>query len=248
MSGHSHWATIRHKKQATDAKKGKIFSKISKLIIVAAREGGGDLSGNYKLQYAVSKAREMNMPKENVDKAIKKGTGELEGSQIESVIYEGFGPGGAAIMVETLTDNRNRTIPEIRRIFEMRGGNLGATNSVNWMFERKGFFTIAGNLPEDELLSAALEAGAADAELAGDVFEITCSPKDFEKVKTALIAKKLTPKTAEITFVPKNYVAVNQKDGQRLMELTEALEDHDDVQNVYANFDIPEPATGQTEK
>ncbi len=240
MSGHSHWAGIKHKKKAADAKKGKMFSKVSKLIMGAAREGGGDPNMNHKLQYAVNKAREVNMPKDNVEKAIKKGTGELAGVNLINITYEGYGPKGVAIMVETLTDNRIRTISEIRKIFETKGGNLGSTNCVSWIFERKGFFAIENKMPEDELLNLAIEAGADDASLVGDVFEITCGPKDFEKVKAALKEKKLTPKTAEITLVPKNYITLNAEDGRRVLELTEALEDNDDVQNVYANFDIPE--------
>lgn len=243
MSGHSHWATIKHKKQASDAKKGKAFSKVAKLIMLAAREGGADPANNIKLQYAMDKAREVNMPRDNVDRAIKKGAGgDQEGSKLESVMYEGFGKAGVAVMAEALTDNRNRTVSEIRKIYETKGGRLGEVNSVKRMFERKGFFVIPkGSNQEDAVLTAALEAGASDAELIDDIFEITCDPKDFDSVRKALKAKGFELKTSEIVYQPVNYVPVNDReDGRKLVELVEALEDHDDVQNVYANFDIPD--------
>lgn len=241
MSGHSHWSSIKHKKQATDAKKGKYFSKATRLIMVAAREGGPDPDKNIKLQYAIEKAREVNMPNDNIDRAIKKGSGELGGAQLESVMYEGYGPAGIAIMVEALTDNRNRTVSEIRKIFETRGGTLGESNSVRWMFDRKGFITIPkDNIKEDEVLTAALDVGADDAALAGEAYEITCGQQETEQIKQALIKKGFKPKSAEVIYLPKNYIGLSQSDSARIIALMDALEDHDDVQNVYANFDITE--------
>jgi len=241
MSGHSHWASIKHKKGATDAKKGKEFSKVARLLMVAAREGGVDPKSNSKLQYAMDKARAVNMPSDNVDRAIKKGAGELDGVILETVVYEGYGPGGAAIMAEALSDNRNRTSSEIRKVFELHNGKMGGSNSVNWFFERKGVITIiADKTQEDAILSTALDAGAEDVTSEEDTFEITTDPKDIEKVKTALKQKGFTHKTADITLVPKNYVTLNKHDGEKIIRLMEALEDHDDVQNVYSNFDIAE--------
>jgi YebC/PmpR family DNA-binding regulatory protein len=234
--------TIKHKKQSSDAKKGKEFSKVSKLLMSATREGGADPANNLKLQYAMDRAREVNMPKDNVERAIKKGLGGTEGLQLETVFYEGFGPAGIALMVEAITDNRNRAVSEIRKIFDTRGGRLGEVNSVRRLFVHKGFFNIpAGSLKEDEVLNIALEAGADDAELVGNVFEITCDPKDFATVKKFLKAKGLELTSSEITYVPKEYVPISHKnEGRKILDLMENLEDHDDVQNVYANFDIPE--------
>jgi len=214
---------------------------VARLLMVAARDGGSDPDTNIKLQYAMEKARSVNMPAENVDRAIKKGAGELEGVRLESTIFEGYGPNGVAIMVEVLTDNRNRTTPEIRKIFDARGGSLGSANSVSWMFERKGLITIpAAKASEDEIIGVALDVGADDASLAGDIFEIISSPDQMENIKKSLIAKGFTPQSAEITFIPKNYISLNKDAGQKIMGLLEALEDQDDVQNVYANFDIIE--------
>ncbi|MFH1230548.1 MAG: YebC/PmpR family DNA-binding transcriptional regulator [Planctomycetota bacterium] len=241
MSGHSHWSSIKHKKGLTDAKKGKEFSKVARLLMVAAREGGADAKTNFKLQYAIDKARAVNMPNDNVDRAIKKGAGELEGVNLETVVYEGYGPGGAAIMAEVLTDNRNRTSSEIRKAFELHNGKLGASNSVNWFFERKGVITIpADKTKEDAIMTTALDAGAEDVTFEGDTFEITTDSRDIEKVKTALKQKGFTHKTADITLVPKNYVTLSKHDGDKIIKLMEALEDHEDVQNVYSNFDIAE--------
>lgn len=241
MSGHSHWASIRHKKGAADARKGKAFSKVSRLLMVAVREGGTDPKMNLKLQYAMDKAREVNMPRETVDKAIKKGAGETEGVNFEKVFYEGYGPGGVAFMIEALTDNRNRTVSEIRKIIETKSGNLGNANCVSWLFENKGFLTIPAEVAsEDAMIELGLEVGADNVELAGDVYEITCDPKDFDKVKKALAEKKINSKTAEITQIPKTYITVDEATGRKLLELISALEDHDDVQNVYANFDLPQ--------
>jgi YebC/PmpR family DNA-binding regulatory protein len=241
MSGHSHWSTIRHKKGAADAKKGKAFSKVARLLMVAARDGGSDPSSNSKLQYAMDKAREVNMPADNVERAIKKGAGELEGVRLEDAIFEGYGQHGIAIMVEALTDNRNRTTPEIRKIFESRGGSLSSANSVSWMFERKGLITIpAANVNEDDLIALALDIGADDAVQAGDVFEVTCPPDQLAKVKKALTDKGYKLQTADATLIPKNYITLSGEAAQKIMTLMELLEDHEDVQNVYANFDIKE--------
>jgi len=247
MSGHSHWATIKRKKESCDAKKGKEFSKVSKLLMSAAREGGADPANNLKLQYAMDRAKEVNMPKDNVERAVKKGLGGTEGLQLETVYYEGFGPAGIALMVEAITDNRNRAVSEIRKIFDTRGGRLGDVNSVRRLFDRKGFFTIpAGSLKEDEVLNIALEAGADDAELVGSVYEITCDPKDFGSVKKFLKDKKLELATSELTYVPKEYIPIsNKNESRKIIDLMEALEDHDDVQNVFANFDIPEEIIAQ---
>jgi len=242
MSGHSHWASIKHKKQESDAKKGKEFSKIARVLMTAARDGGADPTTNIKLQVAIDQAREVNMPKENIDRAIKKGAGGDPESRLESATYEGFGPAGTAFLVDTITDNRNRTISEIRKIFDTKGGRLGEVNSVRRLFNRKGFLTVPGNAyKEDDVLNAALEAGADDAQLVGDLFEITCDPKDFETVKNYLKGKNFKLGSAEITFVPTNYVPVQDKnESRKILELMESLEDHDDVQKVYANFDIPD--------
>lgn len=247
MSGHSHWATIKRTKESNDAKKGKEFSKVSKLLMSAAREGGVDPDNNLKLQYAMDRAREVNMPKDNVERAIKKGAGGTEGQILETVYYEGFGPAGIALMVEAITDNRNRAVSEIRKIIETRGGRLGDVNSVRRLFERKGVFNIPkGTLKEDEVLSIALEAGAADAELVDDIFEITCDPKDFAIVKKFLKGKGLELATSELSYIPKEYVPVKTKnDARKILDLIEAIEDHDDVQGVYANFDIPDDLIAQ---
>jgi len=239
MSGHSHWATIKHKKGAADAKKGAAFSKVSKLLMTAARNGGSDPKSNLKLAYALEKARECNMPKDTVEKAIKKGTGELPGVVYEETLYEGYASGGVAVMVDVLTDNKNRTTAEIRKIFETHGGSLGASNSVSWIFERKGLFIVpAAGHSEETLMGVALDAGADNFEQDGDAFEITCDPKDFEKVKAALAAAKAATTSAEVTMIPKNYVAASGDVAKKVVALLAALEEHDDVQNVYANADL----------
>jgi len=242
MSGHSHWAGIKYKKAALDAKRGKIWSKIARMIIVAAKSGGGDPAANLTLRYAIDKAKAANMPKDTIEKAIKKGTGELEGVTFEEVLYEGYGPSGVAIMVEALTDNRNRTGPEIKRVFEKHGGSLGTTGCVNWMFSKKGLITVnTASVDEEQLLEIALDAGADDMQNTGDVFEITCEPGAFEELKKALREKEIPTEVAEISMVPQNTVAVNdERTAKRIISLMEAFEDHDDVQNAYANFDIPD--------
>ncbi|MCS6851894.1 MAG: YebC/PmpR family DNA-binding transcriptional regulator, partial [Gemmataceae bacterium] len=204
MSGHSHWATIKHKKGAIDAKRGKLWSKLSRAIIIAARHGGGDPVTNLKLRYAIDKAREVSMPKENIERAIKRGLGEVEGQQIEEITYEGYGPGGIAILVEVMTDNRNRTAGEIRKIFDRAGGKLGSAGNVAFLFERKGVFSVdAANVDEDNLLAIALEAGADDMKRSGSTFEITCDPAVFTKVKEALEKANITPTVAEISQIAK---------------------------------------------
>jgi YebC/PmpR family DNA-binding regulatory protein len=241
MSGHSHWATIKHKKGAADAKKGAAFSKVSKLLMSAARSGGADPKSNLKLAYAIEKARECNMPKDTVEKAIKKGTGELPGQVFEETVYEGYAAGGVAVMIDALTDNKNRTTSEMRRIFDNYNGSLGASNSVSWMFERKGLITVAAaGVAEDTLMGVALDAGADNFEKAGDAYEITCDPKDLEKVKSALAAANVKTTSAEQTMIPKNYVGVGPDMAKKVVSLLADLDEHDDVQNVYANADIQE--------
>jgi YebC/PmpR family DNA-binding regulatory protein len=241
MSGHSHWATIKHKKGATDAKRGKQFSKLSRAIIIAARHGGGDPETNLKLRYAIDKARQVSMPKDNIERAVKRGTGQMEGVTFEEIQYEGYGPGGVAILVDVLTDNRNRTTSEIRKIFERAGGKMGSAGCVGYMFERKGVFSIkAGAVDEDTLLTIALEAGADDMKLAGSTFDITCDPTVFPQVQEALGKHTLQLESAEISQVAKTPVDVNMETGRKLLRLMEALDDHDDVQNVYSNANISE--------
>jgi YebC/PmpR family DNA-binding regulatory protein len=241
MSGHSHWATIKHKKGAIDAKRGKLFSKLSRAIIIAARHGGGDPETNLKLRYAIDKARQVSMPKDNIERAVKRGTGELEGMTFEEVTYEGYGPRGVAMLVEVLTDNRNRTASEIRKIFERTGGKMGSAGCVAYLFERKGLFSIDANAAdEDTLLSIALDAGADDMRRAGSTFDITCDPAVFSQVMDALKKQGLTPTVAEISQVPKAPVDVDAETGRKVMRLMEALDDQDDVQNVYSNVNISE--------
>jgi len=247
MSGHSHWAGIKHKKAAIDAKRGKIWSKLARMIIVAARAGGGDASANLSLRYAIDKAKAANMPKDTIEKAIKKGTGELEGTHFEEVLYEGYGPGGVAIMVETLTDNRNRTTPEIKRLFERHGGSMGTSGEVRWMFNKKGLITVSTDrADEDQLLEIALAAGADDMENTGRVYEITCQPSTYEQLKKTLKEKDIPMEVAEISMVPANTVPVSDVAiAKKIISLMEALEDHEDVQNTFSNFDIPEEIVSQ---
>jgi len=241
MSGHSKWSSIKHKKAIKDAKRGKQFTKYIKEITVAARLGGGDINANPRLRTAVTTARANSMPADNIDRAIKKGTGELEGVHYEEVSYEGYGPGGAAIMASTLTDNRNRTVSELRRVFEKHGGNMGAAGCVAWMFSKRGLLTVEhGKVDEERLMEVALEAGADDVKDSGDIFEIDTTPDNFEAVKTALQEAKIETASAEITMVPQNTVSVTGKDAEQNMKLLEELDDHDDVQSVASNVDIPQ--------
>jgi YebC/PmpR family DNA-binding regulatory protein len=246
MAGHSHWANISRKKSLVDNKRGKLWSKLSKAIIVAARIGGGDPDMNLKLRYAVDAARAVSMPKENISRAIKRGTGELEGGNLEEILYEGYGPGGVAVLCEILTDNRNRTAGEIRKTFELADGRLGESGCVAWMFDRKGVFEIPrGQVDEDALMELALEAGADDVKRSGDTFEVTCDPTVFQSVSDVLASKNITPDLAEITRVPKNTVDLDVETGRKVLKLMEKLDDHDDVQRVAANFNIPEEAMAE---
>ncbi len=238
MAGHSKWANIKHKKAAQDAKRGKIFTKIIKEIMVAAREGGGDPDMNPRLRLVIQKAKEANMPNDNIERAIKKGTGELEGVNYTEMTYEGYGPAGVAIMLDILTDNKNRTAAEIRNIFSKNGGNLGETGCVNWIFERKGMIMVDGSkYSEDELMDHVLEAGADDLKRDNDMFVIYTSPEDFTQVVENL-KQNVEYENAEVTMEPSNTVKVTGDEVEKLMKLVDALEDSDDVQNVYSNFDI----------
>lgn len=240
MSGHSHWAGIKHKKAAIDAKRGKLWSKLARNIIVAAKAGGGDPAANLSLRYAIDKAKEGNMPKDTIEKAIKKGTGELDGVNYEEIVYEGYGINGVAIMCQVLTDNRNRTASELRKIFDSRGGTLGASNCVAWMFSKKGYFSIKEETASEEsLMELALEAGADDVKRVDNAFEITCSVESFQPIKEALAAKNIPTEVAEISQVPSTSITLNEESARKILALMEELEDHEDVQNVYANFDIP---------
>jgi YebC/PmpR family DNA-binding regulatory protein len=240
MAGHSHWAGIKHKKALIDNKRGKLWSKLSKAIIVAARMGGGDPDMNLRLRYAINDARAGSMPKDTIERAIKKGTGELEGASLEEIIYEGYGPGGVAVLCEILTDNRNRTAPEIRKTFEMAGGNLGATGCVAWMFQRKGLLVIpADQTSEDRLFELALEAGADDVKHEGDTFEIICEPEVFNDVCQAVDRAEITTEVRQLARLPKETIDLDASTARKVLSLVERLDDHDDVQNVSANFNIP---------
>ncbi|MEK7866992.1 MAG: YebC/PmpR family DNA-binding transcriptional regulator [Planctomycetota bacterium] len=244
MSGHSHWATIKHKKGAADARKGKMFSKISKLLMQAARDGGTDPGSNIKLQLAIDKARAENMPKDNIERAIKRGSGEMGDVKFEELTYEGYGPGGVAIMVKVLTDNKNRTVSEVRKIFENKGGNLGTANSVAYNFQRKGTLAVTGEgLKEDDVMTVALDAGAEDVETTDDAFIITTSAEDYTAVKKVLEAKGWTLSMSEIGLVPKTLTEVDGAIGKRVLDLIDGLEDHDDVQDVYSNVSMPQEDT-----
>jgi YebC/PmpR family DNA-binding regulatory protein len=249
MSGHSHWATIKHKKGAIDAKRGKLWSKLSRAIIIAARHGGGDPEMNLKLRYAIAKAREVSMPKDNIERAIKRGTGEVEGQTFEEITYEGFGPGGVALLVEVLTDNRNRTSGEVRKIFERSGGKMASAGNVAFLFERKGVISVdAKAADEDTLMGIALEAGAEDLRRFGSTFDITCDPAVFNQVQDAVKQHGLTPVVAEVAQVPKVPVDVDAEAGAKLMRLMEALDDQDDVQNVYSNANLSEEMVAEAGK
>ncbi len=240
MSGHSKWSSIKHKKMARDAKRGKLFTKLIREITVAARLGGGDVNANPRLRAAVAAARAASMPSENIDRAIKKGTGELEGEAYEEVVYEGYGPGGVAVMLPCLTDNRNRTVAELRKIFERYGGSLGTAGCVAWMFHKKGLITVEKSaVDEDRLMEVALEAGASDISEADDFFEVVTTPEQFEAVKQALEAQGIPIVNAEVSLQPETTVSVTGKDAEQTLKLVEALDDHDDVQSVATNFDIP---------
>ncbi len=239
MSGHSHWAGIKHKKALVDNKRGKLWSKLSKAIIIAAKLGGGDPAANVRLRTAILDAKAGSMPKDTIERAIKKGTGELDGGNIEEILYEGYGAGGVAVLCEIMTDNRNRTAPEIRKIFDVYNGKLGGTNCVAWMFERKGLFVIpAANITEDQLMEVALEAGADDVKEAGDNFEVTCDPENYASVGDALDKAQVAVNAKMVTRIPKTTVDLQLEDARKVIKLLEALDDHDDVQNVSSNFSV----------
>jgi YebC/PmpR family DNA-binding regulatory protein len=241
MSGHSKWATIKHKKGALDAKRGKIFTRLIKEIMVAAKAGGGDPDGNPRLRSAILAAKSENMPNDNITRAIKRGTGEIEGASYEDIVFEGYGPGGVAIIVEVLTDNRNRAVSEIRHAFSKNGGNLGETGSVGYMFSKKGVIVVAKSAAsEDKLTEIVLEAGADDLNNDGDYWEILTSPKDFEAVRDAVKAAKIEPESAEVTMVPSTYQKLEGTQASAMLRLLETLEDLDDTQNVYSNFEMDE--------
>ncbi len=242
MSGHSKWHTIKHKKGALDAKRGKIFTKLIKEITVAARTGGsGDVDANARLRKAVTDAKGLNMPNDTIDRAIKRGTGALEGVAYDEINYEGYGIGGVAVLVETITDNRNRTVAEIRHIFSKNGGNMGEAGSVAWMFDKKGYIVVDKTaMGEDALFEIVIEAGADDMQDEGDVYEIFSTPEAFEVVADALKAAGVETQAAEISMIPQNYIALTGDDARKMMKLYDALDDNDDVQKVYANFDIDE--------
>ena len=239
MSGHSKWHTIKHKKGAADAKRGRLFTKVIKEITVAARVGGGDPEGNPRLRTVILAAKAANMPKDNIEKAIKKGTGELPGVSYEEITYEGYGPGGVAFYVQALTDNRNRTLPEIRHLFSKYGGNLGESNCVSWKFEKKGYMVVPkGSGSEEALLEVVLEAGGDDVRDDGENWEVLSPPDRLEGVREALTSRKIPVTSAEVAMVPKTTVKIEGKKAQQVMTMIDALEEHDDVQNVWANFDM----------
>lgn len=240
MSGHSKWATIKHKKAATDAKRGNLFTKLIKEISVAAR-GGGNPDTNPRLRVAIERAKESSMPSDNIERAIKKGTGQLEGVTYEDITLEGYGPGGVAIYVEGVSDNKNRTTAEVRTIFTKKGGNMAGAGSVSWMFEKKGYIVVSkATVEEDKLMGVALDAGAEDMIVEDENYAVKTSPQDFFKVKKAIDDAGIKTEDAEITLLPKNTVKVEGPDAKKVLELVDAIEEHEDVQHVYANFDIPD--------
>src|ERR1051326_2892389 len=241
MSGHSKWHSIKHKKGALDAKRGKLFTKFIKEITVAARSGGGDPEGNARLRKAILDAKAGNMPNDTIDRAIRRGTGEEEGVNYEEITYEGYGPGGVAFIIQSMTDNRNRTVAEIRHIFSKNGGNLGESGSVGWMFEKKGYIVVEkAAKSEEELFEIAIDAGAEDVRDDEDNWEIITAPENFEAVQTAIKSSGITLQVAEVEMVPQNYIKLEGSQAGQMVKLMEALEDHDDVQKVSANFDMSE--------
>jgi YebC/PmpR family DNA-binding regulatory protein len=241
MSGHSKWAGIKHKKAKVDAQRGRVFTKLIREITVAARVGGGDPGGNPRLRTAIQAAKAVNMPADNIERAVKKGTGELEGVTYEEITYEGYGPGGVAVLVAVLTDNKNRTVGEIRKTFSRHGGNLGESGCVAFLFEKKGYIQVdAAKVDEDRLMTIALDAGAEDLVREESIFAVTSAPRDFEKVRDRIAKSGIQPLSAEITMLPKSSVKLEGKHAEQMLRLMEELEEHDDVQHVYANFDIPE--------
>lgn len=249
MAGHSHWANIQHKKGIADSKRGKLWSKLSRHIMIAARNGGGDIAMNLKLRYAIDKARAVSMPKENIERAVKKGCGELDGMTFDEISYEGYAQGGSAILIEVITDNRNRTNGEIRRILEKAGGNFGSPGCAAHLFDRKGVIMIpVAQIDEDSLMNLALEAGADDMKKVGDHFEVTTEPGVFSHVQEVLTKAKLTPISAEVTRIPREPVKLDVETGVKVARLLELLDDHDDVENVYCTADIPEESMAELAK
>jgi YebC/PmpR family DNA-binding regulatory protein len=241
MSGHSKWATIKHKKAATDARRGKAFTKIIRELTIAARTGGGDPDTNPRLRTAVLAAKNENMPNDNIERAIQRGTGQLEGEILEEVTYEGYGPGGVGMLVQVVTSNRNRAAGEFRHLFSKHGGNMAETGAVGWMFHRKGDIVVPKELADEEkMMGVVLDAGAEDLRDDGSAWEVTTPPEALEKVRDALVAVGIKPASAEVAWVPQNYVKLSGPQAQQMLRMVEALEDHDDVQHVYANFDIDE--------
>jgi YebC/PmpR family DNA-binding regulatory protein len=241
MSGHSKWSTIKHKKGAADAKRGKIFTKLIKEITIAARMGGGDIDSNPRLRSAVAAAKSQNMPKDNLERAIKKGTGDLEGVMYEEMSYEGYGPGGVAVLVECLTDNKNRTVADVRYIFSKAGGNIGTDGCVSWMFDKRGLICIAKDeSDEDTLMEVGLDAGAEDVKDEGDCFEIITAPEDFEAVKEAIENASIKIDLAEVTMIPQTQTRLEGKEAEQMIRFMEALDDCDDIQKFYSNADIPD--------
>jgi YebC/PmpR family DNA-binding regulatory protein len=251
VAGHSKWAQIKHKKAHTDAKRGKVFTKIVKEIATAAKLGGGDPDGNPRLRTAIDNAKEVNMPHDNIKKAIMKGTGELPGVSYEEYLYEGYGPAGVAVMVEVMTDNKNRTVPEIRHIMSKNGGSLGESGCVSWIFEKKGYILVSkAKISEDVVMTVALDAGAEDMknDPQEENFEVITAPEDFAAVKAAVEKAGLPVESAEVTMLPKTYIVLDGKAAEQMVRLIDALEDNDDVQNVYANFDIPDDVAEKINK
>jgi YebC/PmpR family DNA-binding regulatory protein len=243
MAGHSHSANIAHRKGLVDAKRAKLFTKLCRAVYVAARNGGGDPAANMRLRFAVDKARSYSVPKDNIERSIKKGTGELGGENFEEVVYEGYGAGGVAVLCEALTDNRNRTASELRRVFELAGGNLGAMGCVGYLFTFKGLFVVdSKHVTEDRLMEVALEAGADDVQLVEGYYEVTCDPKLFETVRKSLEEQRIPTESAETSYIPGNYIDLDVESGRKMRKLRDMLDENDDVQNVYANDNIPEEA------
>lgn len=246
MSGHSKWSTIKRKKEKNDAQRGRIFTKLVKEITIAAREGGGNVNVNARLRTAVLTSRAENVPQANIDRAIARGTGELEGIMYEELTYEGYGPAGVAVLIEAVTDNKNRTTPEIRHAFSKNGGNIGDTGCVAWMFDQKGLILVTKEgQDEDEIMMIALDAGAEDIQDEGDTFDVFTSPSEFESVRSQLIENGIEPLRAEISRIPQSTVAIEGQEAEQLLRLLEVLEEHDDVQNVYANFDMDDKVLGE---
>ncbi|MEM7783880.1 MAG: YebC/PmpR family DNA-binding transcriptional regulator [Planctomycetota bacterium] len=246
MAGHSKWANIKHKKAATDAKRGKMWSKLSKAIIVAAKQGGPDPAGNSRLRTAIADAKAVSMPKDNIERAIRKGSGETDGSNYEEIIYEGYGPGGVAVMCDILTDNRNRTAPELRKLFEKGGGKMGATGCVSYLFDRKGLLIVSSStVDEEKLMELALEAGAEDISSQDENFEVICDPDAYSDVSDAFDAAEIECVSKQVTRIPQNTVDLEVDDARKVLRLMEALDDHDDVQSVSANFNISDEAMAE---